>query len=100
MPVPTYRRLAYSLHLFKLRKKMLLGPRNPRSEPSEPGFPGAVRGVDDIQERLRRELAFDKINYRYRPEAHVTIPGLDVMTIEEAAVAMAVTSRPKLPGHA
>lgn len=46
--------------------------------------------LDDIQERLRRELAFYKIIYRYRPEARDTTPGLDVMSIDEASVALAL----------
>lgn len=46
--------------------------------------------LDDIQERLRRELAFHKVIYRYRPEARTTTSGLDVMTIEEASFALAL----------
>ncbi len=46
--------------------------------------------LDHIQERLRRELAFDNITYRYRPEARTSTPGVDAMTIEEAAQALAL----------
>lgn len=46
--------------------------------------------LDDIQERLRRELEFYKITYRYRPEARTATSGLDVMTIEEASFALAL----------
>ncbi len=46
--------------------------------------------LDDTQERLRRELAFDNIMYRYRPEVRTTTPGLDIMTIDEASVALAL----------
>jgi hypothetical protein len=46
--------------------------------------------LDNVQERLRRELAFHKIIYRYRPEARDTTPGLDVMSIDEASVALAL----------
>lgn len=46
--------------------------------------------LDNMQERLRRELAFQNVAYRYRPEARDTTPGLDVMSIDEAAVALAL----------
>ena len=46
--------------------------------------------LDSIQERLRRELAFYKVIYRYRPEARDTTPGLDVVSIDEAALALAL----------
>lgn len=43
-----------------------------------------------VQERLRRELAFHRIAYRYRPESHPPSQGLDIMDIDEAAVALAL----------
>lgn len=46
--------------------------------------------LDDIQERLRRELAFDNINYRYRPESREMTLGVDSITIDEAAKAVAM----------
>ncbi len=55
-----------------------------------PISPAHFAALDDIQERLRRELAFDNIIYRYRPEARTTTPGLDIMTINEASVALAL----------
>jgi len=47
--------------------------------------------LDGIQERLRRELAFLNITYRYRPEGGAIAPGLDVMTIEDASIGLALT---------
>ncbi|HWB02794.1 MAG TPA: AIPR family protein [Verrucomicrobiales bacterium] len=44
--------------------------------------------LDGIQERLRRELLFHNIVYRYRPEGEAMAPGLDAMTIEDASVAL------------
>jgi hypothetical protein len=55
-----------------------------------PVSPSHFAALDDIQERLRRELAFDKVMYRYRPEAKDTTPGLDVIMIDEAAEALAL----------
>jgi len=46
--------------------------------------------LDNIQERLRRELAFDNIIYRYRPESRQATPGVDAITIEDAAYALAL----------
>ncbi len=46
--------------------------------------------LDNIQERLRRELAFFNIVYRYRPESRDTTPGVDLVTIDEAAIALAL----------
>jgi hypothetical protein len=55
-----------------------------------PVSPTQFAALDDIQERLRRELAFHKVIYRYRPEARTTTSGLDVMSIEEASLALAL----------
>lgn len=55
-----------------------------------PVSPAHFAALDDIQERLRRELAFHKIVYRYRPEARDTTIGVDVMSIDEAAAALAL----------
>ena len=55
-----------------------------------PVSPAHFAALDDIQERLRRELAFYKIVYRYRPEARPAATGIDVMTIDEASVALAL----------
>jgi hypothetical protein len=46
--------------------------------------------LDPLQERLHRELAFDGIDYRFRPESAAAAPGLHIMTIEEAAVGLAL----------
>jgi hypothetical protein len=46
--------------------------------------------LDDLQERLRRELAFDSIIYRYRPELRQATPGVDAITIDDAAYALAL----------
>lgn len=55
-----------------------------------PVSPAHFAALDSIQERLRRELRFYNVLYRYRPEARTTIPGLDVMTIDEASIALAL----------
>lgn len=55
-----------------------------------PVSPAHFAALDSIQERLRRELRFYNILYRYRPEARTVIPGLDVMTIDEASIALAL----------
>lgn len=55
-----------------------------------PVSPTHFAALDDIQERLRRELAFYKIVYRYRPEARDTTIGVDVMSIDEAAIALSL----------
>jgi hypothetical protein len=54
----------------------------------------AVRGLhfaalDDNQERLRRELAISGINYHYRPSAEAVQGGANVITFEDAALALA-----------
>jgi hypothetical protein len=55
-----------------------------------PVSPAQFAALDNTQERLRRELAFANIVYRYRPEAR-TWPGMaEVMTISEAAFALAL----------
>jgi AIPR protein len=46
--------------------------------------------LEDVQERLRRELAFDNIVYRYRPEARQATPGVDAISIDDAAYALAL----------
>ncbi len=57
--------------------------------------------LDNVQERLRQELAFHKIIYRYRPEARDTTPGLDVMSIDEASIGITrFAPRPDIPGNA
>lgn len=55
-----------------------------------PVSPAHFAALDSIQERLRRELRFYDVLYRYRPEARTAIPGLDVMTIDEASIALAL----------
>jgi AIPR protein len=55
-----------------------------------PVSPAHFAALDDIQERLRRELAFYKIVYRYRPEARTAATGIDVMTIDEASLTLAL----------
>lgn len=55
-----------------------------------PVSPADFAALDDTQDRLRRELAFDKIMYRYRSQARATTPGLDTMTIDEASIALAL----------
>jgi hypothetical protein len=57
----------------------------------------AVRGLhfaalDDNQERLRRELAISGINYHYRPSAEAVQGGANVITFEDAALALACFS--------
>lgn len=47
--------------------------------------------LDLNQERLRRELAFRAIVYRYRPEAQNTPLRADAISINEAAFALALT---------
>lgn len=49
--------------------------------------------LDGVQERLRRELAFLNIVYRYRPEVHAGAPGSNIMSIEDASVAIALFMR-------
>jgi hypothetical protein len=48
--------------------------------------------LDPTQERLRRELAFNGIEYHYRPESKKQGLSPTVVTIEEAAVALALFS--------
>ncbi len=55
-----------------------------------PVSPAHFAALDGTQERLKRELAFYKISYRFRPESRSLISGLDVMTIEDASVALAL----------
>lgn len=48
--------------------------------------------LDPVQERLRRELAFSGIEYHYRPESRKQGLSPTVITIEEAAAALALFS--------
>jgi hypothetical protein len=57
----------------------------------------AIRGLyfaalDPQQERLRQELAISGITYYYRPSAEATMGGQNVITIEQAAIALACFS--------
>jgi hypothetical protein len=57
----------------------------------------AVRGLhfaalDENQERLRRELAISGIQYHYRPSAEAVQGGPNVITFEQAALALACFS--------
>ena len=45
--------------------------------------------LDPKQERLRRELVLDGVQYRYRPEAVAASGGANVISVEEAALALA-----------
>lgn len=60
--------------------------RNHQNQVSKTDF----AALDGVQERLRRELAFYGITYRYRPEGSGIAPGADVMTIEDASIALAL----------
>ncbi len=54
--------------------------------------------LDGTQERLRRELALHNIVYRYRLEAKDRISGMDLISIGEAATALALCHpNPHLP---
>ena len=55
-----------------------------------PVSPAQFAALDNKQERLRRELAFANIVYRYRPEARTWLGMAEVMTINEAAFALAL----------
>jgi hypothetical protein len=55
-----------------------------------PVSPAQFAALDNTQERLRRELAFANIVYRYRPEARTWGALVDVITINEAAFALAL----------
>ena len=46
--------------------------------------------LDPVQERLRREVAFHKIEYHYRPESRKTNASPNVISIEDASVALAL----------
>jgi hypothetical protein len=46
--------------------------------------------LDGTQERLRRELSFHQIVYRYRTEAGTGAIGMDVMTINDASMGLAL----------
>lgn len=55
-----------------------------------PVSPAQFAALDNKQERLRRELAFVNIVYRYRPEARTWIGMAEVISIHEAAFALAL----------
>jgi hypothetical protein len=55
-----------------------------------PISPNQFASLDSTQERLRRELAFLNIVYRYRPEARTWLGMAEVITINEAAFALAL----------
>jgi len=55
-----------------------------------PVSPAQFAALDNTQERLRRELAFAGIVYRYRPEARTWPVMTDVIAINEAAFALAL----------
>lgn len=55
-----------------------------------PVSPAQFAALDNTQERLRRELAFLNIVYRYRPEARTWIGRAEVISINEAAFALAL----------
>lgn len=48
--------------------------------------------LDPQQERLRQELAISGISYHYRPSAEAVQGGPDIITIEQAAIALACFS--------
>lgn len=63
-----------------------------------PVSPAQFAALDNTQERLRRELAFVNIVYRYRPEAGNRRGIAEVMTINEAAFALAlIRPDPNIP---
>lgn len=62
-----------------------------------PVSPAQFAALDSTQERLRRELAFVNIAYRYRPEAGTRLGMPEVISINEAAFALALI-HPN-PGH-
>lgn len=48
--------------------------------------------LDPLQERIRQDLAISEVRYYYRPSAEATKGGDDIITLEEAAIALASLS--------
>lgn len=72
-----------------------LGPQITRARNTQNAIKGLhFAALDPLQERLRQDLAISGLTYYYRPSAEAAKGGSNVITLEEAAIALA-----SLSGH-
>lgn len=70
-----------------------LGPQITRARNTQNAIKGLhFAALDPLQERLRQDLAISGVTYYYRPSAEAAKGGANVITLEEAAIALASLS--------
>lgn len=70
-----------------------LGPQITRARNTQNAIKGLhFAALDPLQERLRQDLAISGIRYYYRPSGEAAKGGSSVITLEEAAIALASLS--------
>lgn len=70
-----------------------LGPQITRARNTQNAIKGLhFAALDPLQERLRQDLAIFGVTYYYRPSAEAAKGGTNVITLEEAAIALASLS--------
>lgn len=70
-----------------------LGPQITRARNTQNAIKGLhFAALDPLQERLRQDLAISGVTYYYRPSAEAAKGGTNVITLEEAAIALASLS--------
>jgi hypothetical protein len=70
-----------------------LGPQITRARNTQNAIKGLhFAALDPLQERLRQDLAISGVRYYYRPSAEAAKGGSNVITLEEAAIALASLS--------
>ena len=70
-----------------------LGPQITRARNTQNAIKGLhFAALDPVQERLRQDLAISGLSYYYRPSAEAAKGGSNVITLEEAAIALASLS--------